>query len=222
MSEQLTLAFPLKRAFTLERFVGDLGARALALSNEPVWISGPRESGKSHLLQGLCQRSEHQAGRAFYLSLSNQDLKPDVLSNLADFDLVALDGLDHVVGDRDWELALFDLTNAVAHANEGWLLMASRCPLPEVPFCLADFASRSRAMHWLQAGQLSDVEKAQVLMRLAEETGFHLPEEVLAFLLDRAPREIGALIRVLNRLADESLKSQRRITIPFLKSVLGL
>jgi DnaA family protein len=77
-------------------------------------------------------------------------------------------------------------------------------------------------MHWLQAGQLSDVEKAQVLMRLAEETGFHLPEEVLAFLLDRAPREIGALIRVLNRLADESLKSQRRITIPFLKSVLEL
>jgi DnaA family protein len=60
------------------------------------------------------------------------------------------------------------------------------------------------------------------LRRLAEETGFHLPEEVLTFLLDRAPREIGALIQVLNRLADESLKAQRRITIPFLKRVLGI
>jgi DnaA family protein len=77
-------------------------------------------------------------------------------------------------------------------------------------------------MHWLQTGQLNDAEKAQVLLRLAEETGFHLPDEVLAFLLDRAPREIGALIRVLNRLAEESLKAQRRMTIPFLKRVLGI
>ncbi len=222
MSEQLTFAFPLKRSFTLERYVGDLGERALALSHEAVWISGPQGSGKSHLLQGLCQRSEGQQRRTFYLSLSNEDLRPDVLSNLAEFDLVAIDGLDHVVGDRDWELALFDLMNSVAHANEGWLVLASRCPLPDLRFCLADLASRSRAMHWLQAGQLSDVEKAQVLRRLAEETGFHLSEEVLGFLLDRAPREIGALIQVLNRLADESLKSQRRITIPFLKHVLGI
>lgn len=222
MSEQLTFAFPLKRAYTLERFVGDLGARALALSTEPVWISGPQESGKSHLLQGLCQRSEQQEGRAFYLSLSNQDLGPDVLSNLAEFDLVALDGLDYVLGDRDWELALFDLVNAISHAGEGWLVLASTCPLPDLSFCLADLASRSRAMHWLQTGQLNDAEKAQVLLRLAEETGFHLPDEVLAFLLDRAPREIGALIRVLNRLAEESLKAQRRMTIPFLKRVLGI
>ena len=222
MSDQLTFAFPLKRSFTLERFVGDLGERALALSTEPVWISGPQESGKSHLLQGLCQRSERLQGRAFYLSLSNQDLGPDVLTNLAAFDLVALDGLDQVVGDRDWELALFDLMNEISHAGEGWLVLASRCPLPDIRFCLADLASRGRAMHWLQTGQLSDPQKAQVLLRLAEEAGFHLPDEVLAFLLGRAPREIGALIRVLNRLAEESLKSQRRMTIPFLKRVLGI
>ena len=222
MSEQLIFEFPLKRSFTLERFVGDLGERALALANEPVWVSGPSESGKSHLLQGLCQQREQTQGRALYLSLSVQDLRPDVLSNLATFDLVALDGLDEVVGDRDWELALFDLINHVSHAGRGWLVLASTCPLPDLTFCLPDLASRSRAMHWLQTGQLSDPEKAQVLLRLAQEAGFKLPDEVLQFLLDRAPREIGALIRLLNQLAEESLKSQRRMTIPFLKRVLGI
>ena len=145
-----------------------------------------------------------------------------MLSNLATFDLVALDGLDEVVGDRDWELALFDLINHVSHAGRGWLVLASTCPLPDLTFCLPDLASRSRAMHWLQTGQLSDPEKAQVLLRLAQEAGFKLPDEVLQFLLDRAPREIGALIRLLNQLAEESLKSQRRMTIPFLKRVLGI
>lgn len=77
-------------------------------------------------------------------------------------------------------------------------------------------------MHWMQTGQLTDEEKVEVLKRVAQESGFQLPDEVLGFLLGRAPREIGTLISLLNRLAEESLRAQRRLTVPFLKQVLEL
>jgi DnaA family protein len=77
-------------------------------------------------------------------------------------------------------------------------------------------------MQWLQTGQLQEHEKRRVLCRFADEVSLPLPTEVLDFLLQRSPREIGSLIKTLNVLADESLRLQRRLTIPFLKQVLNL
>jgi DnaA family protein len=156
-----------------------------------------------------------------YLNLE-PTLDPAILRDLAAFDLVALDQLDAVIGQPDWELALFDLDNSVRDLGGSWLVLASETPLPKISFQLADFASRARAMHWMQTGQLTDDEKVVVLKRVAQETGFQLPDEVLRFLLDRAPREIGTLIGLLNRLAKESLRAQRRLTVPFLKQILEL
>ncbi len=221
MTAQLIFDFPRLGQYSLERFVGDLGEKALALRGESLWISGAAESGKSHLLQGLCQTVEAEQARAVYLALE-PTLDPGILRDLSEFDLVALDQLDAVIGQPGWELALFDLNNSVRHLGGSWLVLASETPLPKVSFQLADFASRARAMHWMQTGQLTDDEKVAVLKRVAHEAGFHLPDEVLGFLLHRAPREIGTLIGLLNRLAQESLRAHRRLTVPFLKQILEL
>lgn len=221
MTAQLIFDFPRLGHYSLDRFVGDLGEQALAVRGEPLWISGAAESGKSHLLQGLCQTVEAEQARAVYLNLE-PTLDPAILRDLAAFDLVALDQLDAVIGQPDWELALFDLDNSVRDLGGSWLVLASETPLPKISFQLADFASRARAMHWMQTGQLTDDEKVVVLKRVAQETGFQLPDEVLRFLLDRAPREIGTLIGLLNRLAKESLRAHRRLTVPFLKQILEL
>ncbi|MFZ8974533.1 MAG: HdaA/DnaA family protein [Pseudomonadales bacterium] len=217
---QLTFEFRLQRNLTLQRYEGDLGLRALSVSPEPLWISGVQGSGKTHLLQGLCHQREQEGGRVFYLALDSRDLAPEVLRDLRSFDVLALDGLDHILGEEPWELALYDLINHLAADGATWLVMASQVPLPEAVFALPDVASRCRAMHWLQAGQLSDSEKRRVLMRFADENSLPMPDEVLQFLLDRSPREIGMLINTLTQLADESLRAQRRLTIPFVKEVL--
>ncbi|MGB1189748.1 MAG: HdaA/DnaA family protein [Pseudomonadales bacterium] len=221
MTAQLIFDFPRIGHYSLDRFVGGLAEKALALRGESLWISGAAESGKSHLLQGLCQAVESEQARAVYIALEPA-LDPQILKDLAVFDLIALDGVDAVIGHPDWELALFDLNNSVCDLGGSWLVLASRAPLPDIGFLLADFASRARAMHWMQTGQLTDEEKVEVLKRVAQESGFQLPDEVLGFLLGRAPREIGTLISLLNRLAEESLRAQRRLTVPFLKQVLEL
>jgi DnaA family protein len=45
-------------------------------------------------------------------------------------------------------------------------------------------------------------------------------EDVAAFILRRAPRSLAQLLAALDQLDDNSLKAQRRLTIPFVKSVM--
>ena len=221
MNAQLTFEFPLDKDSTLERYEGDVGQRALALAPAAVWFSGASGSGKTHLLQALCHRCEQQGGRSLYLSPA-ADHSPAILKDLRAFDVLAIDGLDGILGNRPWELALYDLINHLSADGITWLLMASQQPLPEINFTLSDVASRCRSMQWLQTGQLQEHEKRRVLCRFADEVSLPLPTEVLDFLLQRSPREIGSLIKTLSVLADESLRLQRRLTIPFLKQVLNL
>ena len=47
-----------------------------------------------------------------------------------------------------------------------------------------------------------------------------VPREVCAYLLRRYPRGLVYLVELLDRLDQHSLAMQRKITIPFVKSVL--
>ncbi len=106
-----------------------ISARARSRSQPSLFGLVGRKSRASRIcFRGFASDQNSSKVAHFICPLSNQDLGPDVLSNLAEFDLVALDGLDYVLGDRDWELALFDLVNAISHAGEGWLVLA--CDLP--------------------------------------------------------------------------------------------
>ena len=49
-----------------------------------------------------------------------------------------------------------------------------------------------------------------------------LPVDVGRFLLNRLSREMDLLLNTLDRLDNASLEAQRKLTIPFVKEVLGL
>jgi len=50
--------------------------------------------------------------------------------------------------------------------------------------------------------------------------GLELPDEVGQFLLRRTSRSSAALFSLLDRLDQAALTAQRRLTVPFVKSVL--
>ncbi|MGW8310551.1 MAG: HdaA/DnaA family protein, partial [Thiogranum sp.] len=56
----------------------------------------------------------------------------------------------------------------------------------------------------------------------AEQRGFELPEDTGRYLLRRLPRDLPALMKLLERLDTASLAAQRKLTVPFVKSVLEL
>ena len=52
---------------------------------------------------------------------------------------------------------------------------------------------------------------------------FHpVSDEVCSYLLKRFPRDLNKLIELLDQLDKESLVQQKKVTVPFVKSVLNI
>ena len=56
-------------------------------------------------------------------------------------------------------------------------------------------------------------------MQRAQELGMELPAEAARYVLNRRERDLGALMAWLERVERASLVHQRRLTIPFLRSL---
>jgi DnaA family protein len=65
-----------------------------------------------------------------------------------------------------------------------------------------------------------DAQGAALVARAAAQ-GLDLPQDVLQYLLRRAPRNFAALCRLLDAMDAASLATQRRITVPLVRDVLA-
>ena len=230
MTEQLLLNVQLSEASTFETFsVGDnatiLQALKAAVSGEGerfIYLFGEQGVGRTHLLQAACHLAEAQQQRSLYLPLSTvAKAGPAVLEDLHDFDVIALDDLNSVLGDEIWEEALFCLYNEMRNAQRVFLLAANAAPT-QLIVQLPDLQSRLAWGLTFQVQSLSDADKIRNLRQRAEQRGFVLSEDVEKFLLSHCRRDMRSLISVLDTLDKASLTEQRRLTIPFVKQVLGL
>jgi DnaA family protein len=199
----------------LREFCADRGERNLL-----VW--GSRGAGLTHLLQACCHHAFEQHQSVQYLPL--RDLvgyaPEDVCEGLEKVGLVCLDGIDQICGHRQWEQALFHLCNRLRDAGQR-LLIASHTSPPSLPLLLPDLKSRllGGVVYHLRA--LNDQEKAVALQLRARSRGMEMSDEVARFILSRAPRDTNDLFNLLDHLDDASLQQQRKLTIPFIKEVLG-
>jgi len=221
----LRLRFPPEQRF--DTFVGTdhAGAlmAALAAGSGPsaVYVSGPVGSGKTHLLLAACAHAQALGRDALYLPLAAATGNlPRALDGLHQADLVALDGLDAVIGQRADELALFDLHNRLLDAGKAVCYSATAAPAAW-PALLPDLRSRLNHCTRLTLTVLDDAGRADVLRRRAARRGLHLEPAVIDWLLRRHTRNLGELTALLERLDHAALAEQRRITIPFLRRCLG-
>lgn len=229
---QLPLGIKLNDEATFTNFYAGPNAAVVAAvealsGSQPVlpdtclYLWGSAQSGRSHLLQAACHRMAESGGLAMYLPLAEvQDLGPDVLEGMEHFDLLCLDQLDALVGDAAWEEALFHLYNRLREQGSRLLMAASAAPRV-MGFSLPDLASRLSWGLVFQLQPLSDVDKQHMLILRAELRGLQLSEDVARYLLSRGARGMGELFQVLEQLDQASLQAQHRLTIPFVKRVMG-
>nr|WP_254774604.1 DnaA/Hda family protein [Marinobacter sp. AC-23] len=133
--------------------------------------------------------------------------------------LVALDDLDRVAGKADWEEAVFHLYNRLH--DGGHMLVVSLSEVPgSLPFVLPDLVSRLHHGLTVQLGIYRDDDRLRILMARAEQRGLTMTDDVAGFIMRRAPRRLGDLLSILDTLDENSLQAQRRLTIPFVKTVM--
>jgi DnaA-homolog protein len=183
-----------------------------------AWLTGPAGSGKSHLLQASCAAA---GDAAVYLPLRVlAEAGPRLLEGLDSRRLVALDDIEALAGEADWEQALFGLYNEL-QAEGGQLLVAAPSPPRECAFALADLSSRMMQLPIFALRGLGDPERVAALQLRAGQRGLELPPDTARYLLTRERRDMGSLQALLDRLDREALRAQRRLTVPFVREVLG-
>jgi len=193
--------------------------QALQLVDETfIYLWGSSGSGKSHLLQALCQDIAEQGQAVAYLPLAEESMAPQMLEGMEAMSLLAIDDLDQIAGNVEWETALFHLYNRMRDAG-GRLLVAARVAPAALPVQLPDLASRLSYGLTLQLHELNDEEKLKLLQLRAGNRGFDLPDEVANYLLKRCERDMDSLIQLLDKLDSATMEAQRKLTIPFVKSL---
>ncbi|WP_417446170.1 DnaA regulatory inactivator Hda [Kangiella sp.] len=191
--------------------------------SEFIYIYSEPGHGRSHLLQALTHAySEQNPDKLIaYLPLENSMLVPQMLDGLVAFDCVSLDGIEKVIADKDWQTAIFNLYNQLKEQGKSLLITGLNAP-SQLALDLKDLKSRLSAMFIYNIRPLNDEEKLILLQRKAEEKGLELSTEVAQYLLARQQRDLPTLLGILDKLDQASLQAKRKLTIPFVKEVLGL
>jgi len=181
------------------------------------WLWGAQATGKSHLLQAVCDR----AGRnTAYLPMAEiRGANPAILDGMAAMAFLCIDDVHFAAGDIGWESALFRLFNEAAEQGS-ILVVAARATVRETGFGLADLESRFSLLPTFRIRALDDDARRAALKLRARHRGLELPDETARFLIRRQRRDMASLYALLDRLDDEALVARRRLTIPFVKSVL--
>ena len=186
-------------------------------------INGLQGAGKSHLLLATCELASQFEISHQYLQLKSMlHMPPQVLDGMGALDVLCIDGLDHVLGNREWQVGIFDLINQFIENDGKCLVFASRHKVREMAFELPDLATR---LNWgtnFRLAPLNDEEKLIALANHAKAQGLNLQDDAFKFLLSRISRDMHKLVDVLQKLDKASLQDKRKITIPFIKSVLAI
>lgn len=226
---QLTLGVRLRDEARWANFLGERNATAAGLVHRScgdpehplLVICGDEDTGKSHLLQAACHEYEQSERSAVCFSLAELlPLGPEALAGVETMALIALDDAHLVAGDPAWEEALFHLYNRARDLGHQIMVTLNDTPA-NLPWSLPDLRSRLQEGLLVQLGTYRDDDRVTILRLRAEQRGLELGDEVATFILRRSSRRLGVLLAILDQLDENSLQAQRRLTIPFVKAVMG-
>ncbi|UCE75617.1 MAG: DnaA regulatory inactivator Hda [Gammaproteobacteria bacterium] len=230
MVEQLPLRLQLKASARFSNFIAGPNAELIGQLRQVAsghgeaffFCWGSAGCGKTHLLQACCHQAASEGRTVAYVSLRDAaGLSPALLEGWEQFDLVCVDDLDAIAGDPDWEEALFHLYNRMRESGSALIVSAVAAPA-RLRIGLPDLLSRLGWGVVYQLKALDDTQRMQALQLRAQQKGCEMPDETASYLLRRLPRDMPALFDLLDQLDEASLAAQRKLTVPFVKSVLGL
>jgi DnaA-homolog protein len=183
------------------------------------WLCGPHGAGKTHLLQAVCAQASSIMSAGYIPLRELGRLGIGVLDGLRQLECLCLDDVDEVVGQLEWERALFGVLREIEESG-GRLVVAAEAPPALLRWALPDLGSRFSASAIFQLRVLDEAEQQAALQLRARLRGFELPDETSRWLQRRYPRDMHKLYELLDTLDEAALVAQRRLTVPFIREVL--
>lgn len=188
---------------------------------QQIFLWGDTGTGKTHLLQAICQETGQHNKTNFYLSFKGGHL-PDtaILNGLERFDIVCFDNIENIAENTDWEHAFFNFFN-LHRDNNKQLILSAHCPPKYLGIQLPDLKTR---MSWgltLKLHPLTDEQQLSALIYKANDLGFDIPIHVGRFLISHYARDLPSIWLLLEKVNHATLAAKRKLTIPFLKQIMS-
>jgi DnaA family protein len=194
-------------------------ARGDATGEPYLLLFGGPATGKSHLLQAACQAAASGPGKAQYVPLGQPGLTPAILDALEHRDLIAIDDVQRIAGDLEWETALFDLFNRARERGCRLLMTAATAP-DALGLRLPDLRSRLQWGPRYCLAPLSDADCERLLIGVAAELGMRLGGETARYIMNNHARDPASLVALLERIDAVSLRAQRQPSIPLVRRII--
>lgn len=127
--------------------------------------------------------------------------------------------VDHA-GEEVPEQALLHLYNAVREAK-GHILLVSRESPARWSIDLPDLQSRLKGMVTVKIHPPDDATIGAVMLKLFRDRQISVSDEVVAYAVMRMPRTFSAARTLVDVVDREALAQNRRITVPFIRTILS-
>ncbi len=185
-----------------------------------LYLWGESGSGKTHLLNACCIAAGKRLKPGIYVSLTGQsDDRLDELIPVAANTILCVDDIDAIAGLENTQVRILSLYESTIQ-NSGALIVSGSAPPGRINLELKDLESRLSYGGVYHVHPLDEDQKQQALRRQARSRGFYLDEKVIAFIMSHCDRDTRSLFDLLDKLDHASLRTHRKITIPFLKTIL--
>ena len=169
-----------------------------------IYVWGEPGAGKTHLLKAFAGASR---GNARYVPARD-------FADAGAAPVFALDDVEKLTDEE--QVSLFNAFNERSFET----LLVSASAAPRDVAIRRDLATRLATGLTYRVIALTDAEKRTALAAHARSRGFAIPDEVTAYLLTHARRDMGSLIAALDSLDRFSLETGRPVTVPLLKAAL--
>ena len=186
--------------------------------NNQIYIWGDKSFGKSHLLYAACNYFGEKNKKCVYLPLSeNKKFEPDILDGFDNYDLVCIDNIDLIFQKEDWEYSFFVLINKILDKSKK-IIFTSSSSLALNNINLKDFHSRLSSSLIFMINSPNDTTKENILKRVILEKEYNINIDICEYLLKRKDRDIDSLLKIIDKIGNYSLSTNKKIG----KNNLGL
>jgi DnaA family protein len=187
---------------------------------DDLFIYGTKESGKTFLLQAMCNSYSSVSKSSLYIPLKMvMNYGVEIFESLENIDLICVDGIEEAISKIEWEKAIFNLINK-ALISETRLILTSSKDLKSLNFSLPDLESRIRKIQSYELHPINDKDIFDALKYISKLTSINLGDKEAKYLVTYSQRNISNLVHILESLDQLSMEMKRKITIPLIKEVI--
>jgi DnaA family protein len=187
---------------------------------DDLFIYGSKESGKTYLLQAMCNSYSSLNKSSLYIPLKKaMDYGVEIFDSLENIQLICLDGIENVISSIEWEKAIFNLINKTL-ISKSRLIITSSEDLQSLNFSLPDLESRLRKIESYELTPIQDKDILDALKYISKLKSINLGDKEARYLVTYSQRNISNLVHILESLDQLSMEMKRKITIPLIKEVI--